>query len=132
MRWIHGTVVVLALLVACEVQNGSGGEGSSGAEDTTRVSEGETTVELVRDEGTGAPAAEGRTCTSSADCGEDEMCIGDEGCDVAWTCQPMRPCTRDLRVYCGCDGQTFEGSGSCPPRPFASRGPCEASEQPAE
>jgi hypothetical protein len=54
------------------------------------------------------------------------MCIGEEGCDVAWTCQPLRPCTRDLRVYCGCDGQTFEGSGSCPARPFSRRGPCEA------
>jgi len=27
-------------------------------------------------------------------------------------------------TYCGCDGQTFQGSGSCPPRPYSHRGAC--------
>lgn len=136
MRISFGWFMVASFLWlgACEASGGGGSEGSSGAEVTTRggraahESESETTVELVRQDSAGSPAAEGHACTSSADCREDEMCSGPEGCDVAWTCQPVRPCTRDLRVYCGCDGQTFEGSGSCPPRPFARRGPCEAPE----
>ena len=64
------------------------------------------------------------TCTSRADCGEGQTCAGPEGCDVAWTCQPDRPCTRDLVVYCGCDGTVLRGSGSCPPAPYRNRGPC--------
>lgn len=69
------------------------------------------------------PPAPG-TCTSSADCPDGQMCSGPEGCDAAWTCGPARPCTRDYVAYCGCDGQTMHGSGSCPPGPFRSRGEC--------
>lgn len=70
------------------------------------------------------PQAEGTPCTSAADCAQGEMCTGPEGCDVAWTCQPSRACTRDLRPYCGCDGRTIHGSGSCPPAPYSRRGEC--------
>lgn len=68
--------------------------------------------------------AQPTTCSSSSDCPDGQQCTGDEGCDVAWTCQPPRPCTRDLRPYCTCDGRTVRGSGSCPPEPFRSRGAC--------
>lgn len=73
-----------------------------------------------------APAApaEGTPCTSFDDCAQGEICAGPEGCDVPWTCQPSRPCTRDLVTYCGCDGQTTQGSGSCPPGPYSRRGEC--------
>jgi len=69
-------------------------------------------------------AAEGQPCDESTECGDGLFCDGPEGCDVSWTCQPMRPCTRDLVQYCGCDGESFSGSGTCPTRPFASRGAC--------
>jgi hypothetical protein len=36
-----------------------------------------------------------------------------------------RMCTRDLAQYCGCDGQTFQGSGSCPGARYAYRGACD-------
>jgi len=68
--------------------------------------------------------AQGEPCDESTECGEGLFCHGPEGCDVSWTCQPARPCTRDLVQYCGCDGETFSGSGTCPTRPFATRGPC--------
>jgi len=32
----------------------------------------------------------------------------------------------DIRQYCGCDGVTFQGSGSCPGRLYAKTGACEA------
>jgi hypothetical protein len=64
------------------------------------------------------------TCKSNADCGAGEMCSGAEGCDAPWTCVPSRPCTRDMVVYCGCDGQEHRGSGSCPPAPYKHKGPC--------
>src|SRR5687768_11830478 len=51
------------------------------------------------------PAAGG--CTSDRDCAAGQQCDGPEGCDATWTCQPQRPCTRDLAQFCGCDGQTF-------------------------
>jgi hypothetical protein len=70
------------------------------------------------------PTPVAKTCTTSADCAKGEMCQGPEGCGTPWTCGPQKPCTRDLVTYCGCDGQTFKGSGSCPARPYASRGAC--------
>lgn len=76
----------------------------------------------------GTVAAAGAPCSSNADCSEGEMCAGPEGCDVQWTCQPQRPCTRDLRMYCSCRGETVSGSGSCAPEPYAHRGPCEDGE----
>lgn len=71
-----------------------------------------------------AAAVEGTPCTRFDDCEQGEICAGPEGCDVVWTCQPSRACTRDLVTYCGCDGQTMQGSGSCPPGPYSRRGEC--------
>ena len=67
-----------------------------------------------------------KACNSNADCGETEVCEG-EGCgENQGICMPKdRMCTRDLVTYCGCDGATFQGSGSCPGQRFASRGACE-------
>ena len=74
-----------------------------------------------------APAT-AKTCTSSADCAQGELCQGPAGCDAPWTCGPAKPCTRDLVTYCGCDGQVFQGSGSCPQKPYKARGPCAATQ----
>ena len=73
-----------------------------------------------------ADAPRGRTCTSTEQCAKGETCQGAAGCTTAWTCMPARPCTRDLVPYCGCDGKSFQGSSTCPPRPFARRGRCDA------
>jgi hypothetical protein len=66
----------------------------------------------------------GRTCRSSADCRSGEQCYGPEGCDARWTCGTARMCTRDLVTFCGCDGQTFQASSSCPNRKYKNRGAC--------
>lgn len=58
-------------------------------------------------------------------CPEGQTCQGPEGCTTAWTCQPARSCSKDLAEYCTCDGRTVDGSGSCPPEPYAYRGPCK-------
>jgi len=65
-------------------------------------------------------------CSSNADCGAGQMCASFEGCGpAARRCAPDMACTKDLVEYCGCDGKTISGSGSCPPAPFTHRGPCE-------
>jgi hypothetical protein len=72
-----------------------------------------------------------RACNTDADC-PDGVCEG-EGCgDMEGRCAPKtgRMCTRDLRTYCGCDGQTFQSSGSCPGKRFASRGDCTSNALP--
>ena len=68
--------------------------------------------------------AGGKTCTSSADCAKGEICAGEMGCDKTWTCKPSPPCTKDLRTYCGCDGKTFHGSGSCPGQKYSKKDAC--------
>lgn len=91
----------------------------------------EAEVTFEADEGAEAPVSssagggEGDPCDATTGCAEGLSCDGAEGCDTPWTCQPLRPCTRDLVTYCGCDGQTFQNSGSCPGRPYARRGACE-------
>jgi hypothetical protein len=75
----------------------------------------------------GGPSRSGETganCAAAADCASG-ICEG-EGCgEVLGRCVPReRPCTSDLRPYCGCDGQTFRSSGSCPGRRFVRRGAC--------
>jgi hypothetical protein len=72
-----------------------------------------------------AKRAEGEACLLHEDCASG-LCEG-QGCDDAHpgVCVPQaRPCTRDLRTYCGCDGVTFKGSGSCPGRRYAHPGAC--------
>ena len=70
--------------------------------------------------------AVGAACTSAADC-ETGICEG-EGCGAASSgvcVSRKRPCTADLRAYCGCDGVTFNASSSCPGRRYAARGECK-------
>jgi hypothetical protein len=79
--------------------------------------------------GSGAPGPlpAGAPCLLASEC-ESGICEG-EGCgpDAPGVCAAKsRACTRDLRSYCGCDGVTFRGSGSCPGKRFAARGACPA------
>lgn len=84
------------------------------------------------DDGPPPPEEGGATtpgqCLSDADC-DGGVCEG-QGCgdDQPGTCAAAdRMCTRDSRQYCGCDGQTFRSSGSCPGRRYASPGECSSS-----
>jgi hypothetical protein len=68
---------------------------------------------------------DGGPCLDAANCASG-ICEG-QGCDEALPgiCAPrMRPCTRDLRAFCGCDGLTFRSSSSCVGRRYAAAGPC--------
>ncbi|MEZ4404280.1 MAG: hypothetical protein R3B06_29945, partial [Kofleriaceae bacterium] len=72
-----------------------------------------------------AAAADGAACATGTDCASG-LCEG-QGCgdDAGGVCvSAERACTMDLRSYCGCDGQTFRASGTCPNRRFAARGDC--------
>ena len=65
------------------------------------------------------------------ECSADSPCEGactGRSCSATWFCVSDLPCTDDLVTYCGCDGTTFSGSSTCPPRPFASMGPCPSRE----
>ncbi|MBK7074039.1 MAG: hypothetical protein IPH44_17225 [Myxococcales bacterium] len=71
------------------------------------------------------PAADGAACLANSDCASG-VCEG-QGCgpDAPGACAPAnRACTKDLRTYCGCDGQTFRASGSCPGKRFSARAAC--------
>lgn len=64
-------------------------------------------------------------CLSGADC-PSGVCEG-LGCDddhPGVCAEEMRACTRDLRPYCGCDGQTFLAGGNCPLQRYRNKGPC--------
>ncbi|GEM_PF-1987836 len=69
---------------------------------------------------------DGAACDSAADCAEGEVCEG-LGCgEGEGRCASTeRMCTRDLAIYCGCDGQEFRTSGSCSGQRYVHRGPCE-------
>jgi hypothetical protein len=41
-------------------------------------------------------------------------------------------CTMDLIDMCGCDGQTFQASSTCPGRRYAKRGACTPPPPPAK
>ena len=67
----------------------------------------------------------GAPCLAASEC-DSGVCEG-QGCgsDQPGTCAARaRGCTRDLRSYCGCDGQTFRASGSCPGQRFSARAAC--------
>jgi hypothetical protein len=80
-----------------------------------------------------APAklAAGAACDAADQC-DSGTCEG-EGCGAGQgVCAAAdRACTRDLVAYCGCDGQTFRSSGSCPGQRFASRAACAPAAPPA-
>jgi hypothetical protein len=71
-----------------------------------------------------APRADGAACSEPSQCASG-VCEG-EGCgtDQGRCASKERPCTRDLVTYCGCDGKTFQNSGSCAGKRFAHRGAC--------
>lgn len=68
--------------------------------------------------------ADGTACSTSSECASG-IC---EGMGCGWNqgkCAPaQRSCTRDLRVFCGCDGKDFQSSSTCPGRVFRSPGSC--------
>ena len=69
--------------------------------------------------------ADGGTCLMPEDCSSG-VCEG-LGCDDTQPgkCMPKdRMCTRDARSYCGCDGKTFVGSGSCPGQRYQAATAC--------
>ena len=71
------------------------------------------------------PQAAGGPCLAASDC-QSGVCEG-EGCgpDQPGVCAPeQRACTRDRRPFCGCDGQEFFGSSTCPGNRFQHKGPC--------
>ena len=74
---------------------------------------------------TGPELPTGAACEVDADCGKGQVCEG-VGCGVEeGRCAPNeRVCTRDLARYCGCDGETFTASGTCPGARYAHRGAC--------
>jgi hypothetical protein len=75
--------------------------------------------------GSAAGQADGGACLTHADCASG-ICEG-LGCtdQQPGTCAPrLRACTRDLRIYCGCDGVVFKASGSCPGRRYQRREAC--------
>lgn len=71
------------------------------------------------------PPPEPPTCTSNRDCPRGQICQGPEGCDAAWRCgRPAERCVADTQYFCGCDGQSFTASMTCPGRPHRHRGSC--------
>lgn len=101
-----------------------GGEPSRPTTSTTPTPPSPPTSTPATTSGTGA--ADGASCRVATDCASG-VCEG-EGCtdDAPGTCvAAARACTKDFRTYCGCDGVTFHGSGSCPGARFAHREACE-------
>jgi len=127
MRWMALALMIGSLTVAC------GGSEGSEEDDSTEESSGDEVsdapvppMHTVEPTPGGEPSvnAAANGCRSSSECAQGEICVGEEGCDKVWTCEPARGCTRDLVTYCSCDGETVQGSGSCPPEPYSHRGPC--------
>ncbi len=128
MRWTALALWIGSLTIAC------GGSEANEEDETTEESSGDEvsdapvpamhTVDPPPD-GVASVNPSATGCRSSSECAQGEICSGAEGCDQVWTCEPARACTRDLVTYCNCDGETVQGSGSCPPEPYAHRGPCE-------
>lgn len=67
---------------------------------------------------------DGGACNEAAEC-KSGTCEG-KGCGLnEGRCAPKeRRCTRDLRVYCGCDGKEFRGSGTCPGQRYDKQAAC--------
>ena len=83
-----------------------------------------TALESVRDLHTGGKAA-GEACLKHFECAS-WVCEG-QGCgdDAPGTCAAeTRTCTLDRKPYCGCDGETFLSSGTCPMERYAAGMPC--------
>lgn len=64
-------------------------------------------------------------CMSSRDCPRGLVCQGPAGCTDEWTCgRPQAACVSDTQYFCGCDGESFRASMTCPGRPHRYRGSC--------
>ncbi len=60
----------------------------------------------------------GNSCSTSQDCPKEKgFCGYVSGCSSQKQCM-SNPCAALLKKYCGCDGVIFEGTSSCPRRPF--------------
>jgi hypothetical protein len=58
-------------------------------------------------------------CSSDADCGEG-WCVGDAGCDAAWTCVDEIPCSAAAPfTACTCEGTWQKLAAGCPERKYA-------------
>lgn len=69
----------------------------------------------------GPPAS----CMSSRDCPRGQVCAGAPGCGTDWHCErPRERCVDDTQYFCGCDGESFRASMTCPGRPHRHRGAC--------
>lgn len=110
-RWF-----VIALLAGCPSQPGT----------TTGVAEPLVPPDPSPSSPNGSAAGQpdGAACLVSADCASG-ICEGPGCTEQPGTCAPrQRACTKDLREYCGCDGKTFQSSGSCPGSRYQSPGAC--------
>jgi len=120
-----------AILLACPTTSPSGGAVAGGPGVGSQVPGGVVDPSPAEgssepDDDGGSTPSSGESCLSDVDCGEGRLCEG-QGCgdDEPGACVPReRICTRDSQPYCGCDGQTFRSSGSCPGQRYAHRGEC--------
>jgi hypothetical protein len=64
------------------------------------------------------------SCHSKDDCGAGELCVDADACGEPGSCRSERECTFDLVDFCGCDGESFQASGTCPQRAYTHRGRC--------
>ena len=70
---------------------------------------------------------EGAVCFAGREC-QSGMCEG-AGCskETPGVCVTTeRPCSEQRETYCGCDGQSFIASATCPGERFSRRGSCES------
>lgn len=119
-------LLALIALVACPHPSGSAVEGPASQDEPSVVPAGAIDPGTTPGEESEEQTELAGGCLSDADCEGGGTCEG-EGCDndQLGTCgAPDRMCTRDAQMYCGCDGENFRGSGSCPGRRYAHRGEC--------
>lgn len=114
---------------AAAAPDDAGSAGDAGPAGTDGATDGKRTPPLVQvgggDAGAKGSKADGATCDGPDECASG-VCEG-EGCGPGQgTCAAKnRMCTRDLRPYCGCDGKTFQSSGSCPGARFSKKAACD-------
>jgi len=80
---------------------------------------------IVVPEDSAAPEG-GVACSTSRECGAEQVCRGPRGCSVAWACGSASGCGGDTIAYCDCDGQTFYAPIGCPGRAYVHPGACDA------